>query len=408
MKPTFALLVASSFFLAPAVDSQDAYLAEALQANPEVVAAYETYVATSTKGRQVRALEEPVLSYSEFLTSVQTRTGPQERTFAISQAFPWPGVLRLREDLADAKTRIAYGNYEVKRRMVIEKVGLAAIEYGYLREAVSQADESLRLLRQIKPVIDEKVRAGGGLAPSLRLDVEVAVAEQEVRSLREQRPGLDAQLKLLLGRDPGGEALPWPDLPSAIPVLMPIDHIKAQVRAHHPRLRMAEAEIEGARRMESLTEKNNRPAFTLGANAIDIGNDGETASSLMVGVKLPLRSGKYKAEREEAAAMTRAAGATFEAVEQSLIADAVRLSAMQEEAMSRLRNFDEHLIPTARQALELTKEDFRTDKSDLTDLIEAERVLLDLRLMRARSLADAHKAAWQIRALTEPTATSSK
>ncbi len=349
-----------------------------------------------------------MLSYSEFISSVQTRTGPQERTIAISQSFPWPGVLRLRENLADAKARVAYFGYEVKRLIVIEKVGLAAIEYAYLQEAVSQADKSLGLLRQIKPVIDEKVRAGGSLAASLRLDVEIAVAEQEVRSLREQRPGLDAQLKLLLGRDPGAEVLPWPDLPPSTPALMPLDHIKAQIRAHHPRLRMAEAEIEGARHMETLTGKNNLPSFTLGANAIDIGGDGDTASSVMLGVRLPLRSGKYRAERQEAAAMTRAAGSTFEAVEQSLIADAVRLSAMQQESVSRLRNYDDNLIPSASQALELTKEDFRTDKSDLTDLIESERVLLDLRLMRARALADAHKAAWQIRALTEAPAPLAK
>ena len=392
----------------PSLTAQDSYLAEALSANPEVAAAYETYVAMETKGRQVRALEEPMLSYSEFISSVQTRTGPQERTIAISQSFPWPGVLRLRENLADAKARVAYFGYEVKRLIVIEKVGLAAIEYAYLQEAVSQADKSLGLLRQIKPVIDEKVRAGGSLAASLRLDVEIAVAEQEVRSLREQRPGLDAQLKLLLGRDPGAEVLPWPDLPPSTPALMPLDHIKAQIRAHHPRLRMAEAEIEGARHMETLTGKNNLPSFTLGANAIDIGGDGDTASSVMLGVRLPLRSGKYRAERQEAAAMTRAAGSTFEAVEQSLIADAVRLSAMQQESVSRLRNYDDNLIPSASQALELTKEDFRTDKSDLTDLIESERVLLDLRLMRARALADAHKAAWQIRALTEAPAPLAK
>lgn len=392
----------------PPLAAQDSYLAEALRANPEVAAAYETYVAMETKGRQVRALEEPTLSYSEFITSVQTRTGPQERTIAISQSFPWPGVLKLRENLADAKARVAYYGYEVKRRIVIEKVGLAAIEYAYLREAVTQADESLGLLRQIKPVIDEKVRGGGSLAVSLRLDVEVAVAEQEVRTLGEQRPGLDAQLKLLLGRDPGSELMPWPDLPGSAPAREPLDRIKAQLRAHHPRLRMAAAEIEGARRMEALTDKNNLPAFTLGANAIDIGNGGETASSVMLGVKLPLRSGKYRAEREEAAAMTRAAGSTLEAIEQSLIADAVRLSSMQEESASRLRNYDKKLIPSADQALELTKEDFRNDKASLTDLIEAERILLDLRLMRARALADAHKAAWQIRALTETLSDNSK
>lgn len=388
--------------------AQDAYLAEALAANPEVAAAYQSYLAASTKGTQVRALEEPMVSYSEFITSVQTRTGPQERTVAVSQAFPWPGVLKLRERVADANARVAYYRYEVMRRQVIEKVGLASIEYAYLKRATDRAVENYGLLEQIKPVVEEKVRAGGSLAASLRLDVELAVADQEVRTLRDQRPGLDAQLKALLGRDPGGDTLSWPDLPSRPPALMPLVSIKSELKSHHPKLRMAEAGITSAQEGETLAGKNGLPAFTVGANAIDIGNGGETASSVMLGVKLPIRREKYRAEREEAAAMTAMAGASFEATEQGLVADAVRLYAAQQEAVSRWQNYTDKLIPSATQAADLTREDFRNDKANLTDLIEAERILLDLRLLQARALADSHKAAWQIRALTEPLSENSK
>lgn len=393
--------------LATAADSAD-YLVEALRANPEVAAAFQTYLAASQKGTQVRALEEPTVSYSEFLSSVQTRTGPQERIVSVAQAFPWPGVLKLRGDVADANARTAYYRYEVKRREVIEKVGLAEIEYAYLLRATERAKENLGLLRQLKPVVEEKVRAGASLATSLRLDVEVAVADQEVASLREQRPGLDAQLQVLLGREPGEGFLPWPELPSSPPPTMPLESIKAEVRKHHPRIQLASASIEAARTQEALAEKSDKPAFTLGANAIDIGNGGDTASSVMVGVKVPLRSRKYRAEQDEAAAMTAAAASSLDAVEQVLLGEAVRFSAAQQEAIDRYRNYSDNLIPSATQAVDLTKEDYRNDKASLTDLIEAERVLLNLRLMQARALADAHKAAWQIRALIEPIPTSSK
>lgn len=397
------------FLVLPArLAADDDYLTEALRANPEVAAAYQSYLAASTKGVQVKALDEPVLSYSEFLTSVQTRTGPQERSYAISQSFPWPGVLKLRERVADAKAQEAYYRYEMVRRQVLETVGLARLEYAYLKRATDRAAENLGLLKQIKPVVEEKVRAGGSLATSLRLDVELAVADQEVDTLRNQRPGLDAQLKAILGRDPDGDPLPWPTLPSQPPALMTLGSIKSEVKTYHPKIRMAEAGIETAQEGEALAGKNGFPAFTLGANAIDIGNGGDTASSVMLGVKLPLRHGKYRAQREEAAAMTAVAGATLEATEQALLAEAVRLYAVQQEAVGRWQNYSSKLIPAATQAADLTREDFRTDKASLTDLIEAERILLDLRLMQARALADAHKAAWQTRALTEPLTEPSK
>jgi len=403
-----ACLAAGSLAAGGLAPAQEAYLAEALGANPEVSAAYDDYVAALQQAPQARALKEPKVTYSEFLSSVETRTGPQERAVTISQELPWPGVLRLRERVADAEARQAYYRYEAERRDVLEKVGLATIEYAYLKRATERASENLDLLRQLEPVVDEKIRGGGSLSTRLRLEVETSVAEQELATLREQRPGLDAQLKAHIGRDPGAERLPWPELPGRPPALMTPDRIRAAIREHHPEIRLAEATVEGARRSEDLAGKSNRPDFTVGANAIDIGDGGDTAGSVMIGVELPLRREKYRAERREAAARTRAAGARREDVEQALLAEGIRLYAGQVEAMDRLRNYDENLIPSSEQAVDLTKEDFRNDEATLTDLIEAERTLLDLRLMRVRALADAHRAAWRIRALTEPLSRSSK
>ncbi len=381
---------------------QQSYLVEALGANPEVTAAYQSYVATSQRGTQVRALDEPMFSYSEFLSSVQTRTGPQERIFSISQNLPWPGTLKIKQDVADAEAQAAWYRYEIKRREVIESVGLAFIEYAYLQNATARASENLGLLRQLEPVVEEKVRGGASLSTSLRLEVELAVSEQELASLREQRPGLDAQLQSTLGREPDDELLPWPEISSNAPALMPLDRVKAEVLAHHPRLGLAESRISGAEERERLAERSKRPTFSLGANAIEIGNGGDTAGAVTLGVKLPIRREKYRAELLEAEAMSREADASLASARQQLLAEAIRLHAAQQEAMQRIRKYDGDLIPASEQAVELTKEDFRTDKASLTDLIEAERTLLDLRLMRTRALADAHKAAWKIRALTEP------
>jgi len=197
--------------------AQEAYLSESLKANPEVTAAYEAYQAASTRGTQARALDEPMFSYSEFLSSVETRTGPQERIFAISQNLPWPGVLKQKGRVADAEAQAAYYRYEIKRREVLENVGLAFIEYAYLKSATDRAEENLKLLEQLKPVVEEKVRAGASLSTSLRLDVELAVTSQELESLRQQRPGLDAQLQVLLGREPDGNLLPWPSISTLPP-----------------------------------------------------------------------------------------------------------------------------------------------------------------------------------------------
>ena len=106
--------------------------------------------------------------------------------------------------------------------------------------------------------------------------------------------------------------------------------------------------------------------------------------------------------------LTSAARADVESVEHLLLTDLHRAIQTWREADKRLDLYREKLLPTAEQALEGTEESFRNDKASLTDLIDAERTLLDLRLMNQRALAAAHKAALEIRVLTEPLSISQK
>ena len=150
------------------------------------------------------------------------------------------------------------------------------------------------------------------------------------------------------------------------------------------------------------------PDINVGANVIDIGDGGDTAVGLTVGISLPLNFAKYRAEREEGEARSAAAKAEVESIRLRLVADLHRGVQNYREAAKRLTLYREKLLPAAEQALELTGESYRNDKASITDLIDSERTLLDLRLTNQRALAAAHKAALEIRTLTEPISVSSK
>ena len=128
----------------------------------------------------------------------------------------------------------------------------------------------------------------------------------------------------------------------------------------------------------------------------------------MVGVSIPLQFDKYRAEREEKAELASAARADVESIRQKLLADLHRAIQSWREADKRLGLYRDKLLPAAEQALEVTSESYRNDKASVTDLIDSERTLLDLRLMYQRALASARKAALEIRTLTEPLSISNK
>lgn len=400
--------------LAPWLDAEDAaqnlesYLREALAANPELSAQFDRVKASRQIGTQVGALPDPKLSYTEFVSSVETRTGPQLRAVNLTQAFPWPGKLTLREGIADQTAKTAFYQFEATQRQVIREVGLSYFDYAYLGEATRVTIQNLSLLKQLAPTVDEKVRGGGDLGASLRLEVELTKAEDQLQSLEEQRNALSSRIASLLGRTPNLEnAIPFPTLEARVPRIGSTESLESGVKGH-PLVEAAASGVITAELAERLSRKSPLPDINIGANVIDIGNGGETAVGVMVGVSIPLQFDKYRAEREEKAELASAARADVESIRQKLLADLHRAIQSWREADKRLGLYRDKLLPAAEQALEVTSESYRNDKASVTDLIDSERTLLDLRLMYQRALASAHKAALEIRTLTEPLSISNK
>lgn len=386
--------------------SLGALVREALASNPELAGQFERAKASRKIGVQVGTLPDPRLSYTEFVSSVETRTGPQERAVSVTQAFPWPGKLTLRKSIADENARSIFFEFEAQQRQIVREVGLVFFDYAYLGEAIRISRKNFELLEQLAPTVDTKVRAGGDLSAALRLEVETTRVEDQLQTLREQRAALSSRLESLMGRTPSlDDPLPLPALSSRPPTIGSLESLEKQT-AQHPLIAAAESGVMSADLAERLSRKSPLPDINVGANVIDIGSGGETAVGVTVGVSIPLAFEKYRAEREEKAELASAARADVTSIQQRLQADLHRSVQVWREAKKRLDLYREKLLPSAEQALELTEESYRNDKASVTDLIDAERTLLDLQLMNQRALAAAHKAALEIRTLTEPLSVS--
>ncbi|MDF1739140.1 MAG: TolC family protein [Verrucomicrobiales bacterium] len=414
MRLFFLFNIIIGAFMAPLLYSGDRegtledYLREALAANPELSAQFDRVKASRQIGTQMGALPDPKLSYTEFVSRVQTRTGAQERAVSLTQAFPWPGKLTLREDIADQSAQTAFYRFEATQRQVIREIGLGYFDYAFLAEATRVTKQNLSLLKQLAPTVDEKVRGGGDLSASLRLEVELTKTEDQLQTLEEQRNALSSRLASLLGRTPDLDSpLPFPAMGSKVPQIGSTDSLEAAVKGH-PLIEAASSGVITAELAEQLSRKSPLPDINVGANVIDIGGSGDTAVGIMVGVSIPLQFDKYRAEKIEKAELASAARADVESIRQKLLADLHRTIQAWREADKRLQLYRDKLLPSAEQALEVTNESYRNDKASVTDLIDSERTLLELRLMYQRALASAHKAALEIRTLTEPLSISKK
>ncbi len=399
-----AALLITTFFTGPfAVAGEkpltlDEALREAMAANPSLRAEFQRVQAAQQVGVQRGALPDPKLSYTEFLSPIETRTGPQERIISLSQMSPWPGKLKLAREIADTKARQAFRKYEATRLTTIGETANLFFEYAYLAVAGEIARENRGLLEQLKPVVKERVRGGENLAASLRLDVEIARVEDQAQTIQQKRPAISSRLARILGRNAGLDPIPYPLLPGTAPKVADIDELLPRLE-DHPLVLATKEGVIAADQAVKLAAKSGQPDLNFGVNVIEIGRGGDAAVGATVGFSLPFSRRKYKAEKAEAIHLAEAARATTEDVQLELITQLHVAHQAWLENKNRLELYDDKLIPSSKQAVELTHEAFRNDKSTLTDLIDTERTLLQLQLERAAALKNAHQSAVAVRVL---------
>ena len=137
----------------------ESYLAYGLMHSAQLRAAFEAWRAATERVEQASTLPDPRLSFGQFIEEVQTRTGPQERRIGLSQAFPWPGKLNAKADLATRNAEAAWEQVEEERLRVARRIEVAFHEYAFLASELSITRELLGLVQGLSLIhISEPTR----------------------------------------------------------------------------------------------------------------------------------------------------------------------------------------------------------------------------------------------------------
>ena len=78
----------------------DDYVLFALLNNPGLRASFDRWKAALERVAPARTLPDPRFTYANYIKEVETRVGPQEHKFGLTQTFPWLGKLDLRGEMA--------------------------------------------------------------------------------------------------------------------------------------------------------------------------------------------------------------------------------------------------------------------------------------------------------------------
>ncbi|MHC4597034.1 MAG: TolC family protein, partial [Planctomycetota bacterium] len=167
------------------------YLRYAALNNAGLKAAFEQWKAAIEQVPQARSLPDPKFNYGYFINEVETRVGPQRQKFEIMQTFPWFGVIEARADQAAALAKATHKRYEAKKLELFEQVKYAFYEYSYLAEATEITKQNLELVTHFEEIARSRYTTAITPHPDIiRAQIELAVLEDRLKSLKELRPAI--------------------------------------------------------------------------------------------------------------------------------------------------------------------------------------------------------------------------
>jgi cobalt-zinc-cadmium efflux system outer membrane protein len=285
--------------------SLDAYLVMAAENNPGLKAKYTEFEASLEKVAQVNALPDPTLSFGYFVSSVETRVGPQLAKFGLSQMFPWFGTLSAKGDVASFLAEAKYQEFINTRNELFLRVKSSWHPLFEVNRKIVLQNEYYELLESFKVLALSGVKGGqGSMVDVIRVDIQMEQTAVDIKLLEDQKIPLQVQFNKLLNREE--------TQPIVVSETISIQSIESYYRkdsllVNHPMLEAFDLKLKSSKAHEALAKKQGLPAFGVGIDYVVVGktnmtvpDNGKDVLMPMVSMSLPIFRGKYNAAIKEA------------------------------------------------------------------------------------------------------------
>ncbi len=374
---------------------------DVLQRNPDLAVLEAGARAAAHKAPQVRALPDPVLATTLFIQTPETRTGSQYVTARLSQRFPWFGKLSARERVALATAAAARARVEAKKVELVTTTRRLADELGFLGADERQVRADRATLAHYEELARARYATGVGIAQGVvKIQAEITRDDARLLEIAAGRVSLVARINALRDRAKG---TPVPRFERLVlgGTIPPEKDLRAVALANRPEVAAADALISAAEHRTEVASINAKPDVTLGVSYAVIAkrddragrlnppqDNGKDVVGLFGAINLPVHREKLAAGVEEAIQQRLAAEQQKRAVIAGIEGALADLTARLDLIGKQIELFEKTLIPQAQASLRSAEDAYAAGRLNALDLLDAERVLFEVRVATRRAQTD--------------------
>ena len=408
---TFSILMAVFFGINPLFSNEvpekktvlSELIQEALHQNPQIQAVMNGWKAALKIIPQAKSLPDPMLSYSYFGQSIETRLGPQRNKVSISQKFPYFGKLSIKGEIAHKSALVLEERYNAVKLNIVLKVRNAFFSLFWFDRAIRISQEEKEVLQRLARIAEIKYETGKvNQQDVLKAQLEISKVLDKILNLNQGRKAITAELNSLLNRPPGSylgevEEFKLPDLKVGL------EKLYEWAKEMRPEMRQAQRFIEKNEESLKLAKKNYFPDFKIMFDYIDIRGgtttnpeDGRNSWMASIGINLPIWRKKLRASEAEAAIKVEASRKSYKDVENETLSLVNELFFEVKTASEEINLYKYSLMPQAEQSLKASEIGYLTGKVDFLNLLDAERMVLLIKIGYFKTIADLGKSLAQL------------
>ena len=356
-------------------NSLDELLAEALRANPEIVAAQKRYEASKQRPAQVSSLPDPMISPGY---NASGRPWPGAGLGSepvanvgvmVSQEFPFPGKRKLAGDVAVKESEAEWQQYLQVQLSVVARIKQAYFRRAYAFAAAGVLDRNLEILQKLLRITEVRYSVGKAAQQDVfKAQTQISILETKRIQLEREKRAREAEINSLVNRAPG-TPLPRPDDLRPLPIPATLEELYASARENSPMLRKDEKMIQRAELSVNMARKEYYPDFTINGGYYNMGRMPDMYM-VRADFKVPLYFfRKQRAAVTEQAQTLVQSRRTYEATNQSLHYRIQDDYLMTETSDKLVKLYGQTVIPQASLALEASLASYESGSVDFLTVL---------------------------------------
>ncbi|MBF0538273.1 MAG: TolC family protein [Nitrospirae bacterium] len=385
--------------------SLDALIQEALQNNHDVLMA-ESKVSTSRfRTPQASTLPDPMVMFGYQNEgwnrySYGQMSGAQWM-FSVSQMFPFPGKLALREQMTIKDTEALQAAVHSVRLKTAARVKELYYDLFLTYKEIGLIKDRMALFSRIEDAALSRYSSGMGQ----QIDVLMAQTEkymlierQEMQ--RQKMHAIEGMLNSTLGRQDINTPIARPGDISPTPYAHPMEEALRAAFEHSPDVLSKTREAEGAQVKVSMAKREYYPDINVNASVAKRAGEFEDMWSLTATVNVPIfYRTRQRMAVSEARSMLSESQHDVEAIK-TMIASTIREDYTMLQAADKLIElYKNALIPRTYQDFEVALSAYVTGKVEAITVLTPLKSLLDYESLYFRQVVEREKAIARLEAI---------